>query len=118
MNFFLFLFFFFVKTKASPTRLPNTSFLLAAVLFVYLQNSQSSGPDNDDMDAYKTELEARSKLEVRQTLTQVNRQLDAHAQQTEKLFRMQENSEAQLRREFEKTKRDLMVNMDDRQKNI
>ena len=70
------------------------------------------GADNKELEAMRSELEARSKWEVSQKLSEVNAYLQSQAQQQDRLYRIHETNEAELRKDFEKTRKELLVSGD------
>ena len=79
------------------------------IIFPQTPGSLNGGADNKDLENMRSELEARSKWEVSQKLSEVNAYLQSQAQQQDRLYRMQETNEAELRRDFEKTRKELLV---------
>eukprot|EP00920_Eleutheroschizon_duboscqi_P039001 GHVT01093808.1.p1 GENE.GHVT01093808.1~~GHVT01093808.1.p1 ORF type:complete len:121 (+),score=5.05 GHVT01093808.1:786-1148(+) len=62
-----------------------------------------------ELERLRGELEARSRAELNQKLEEVNRYLEEQAQARHHLDSIRENSSVDMRKEFEKNKKDLSV---------
>ncbi len=65
--------------------------------------------DRTEVEHVKAELEAKSRLELNRKLEEVNSYLEEQAQARERLDKLRDSNEFEMRREFDKTKKDLMV---------
>lgn len=70
---------------------------------------QSNYIERAELERLRAELEARSRLELNQKLEEVNQYLEQQAQARNHLDSMRENKEVDMKREFEKNKKDLLV---------
>jgi hypothetical protein len=63
----------------------------------------------EDLEKFRAEIEARSRLELNQKLDAVNKFLQKQREEQEALDRLRDETEKDLRREFEKHKKELLV---------
>ena len=62
-----------------------------------------------ELERTRAEMEARSRAELNQKLEEVNRYLEEQAQARHHLDSIRENSAVDMKKEFEKNKKDLSV---------
>ena len=67
--------------------------------------------EKSELEALRAEMEARSRLELNQKLEEVNAYLEEQAAARERLDAMRDNNEKEMRREFEKYRKELMVSV-------
>ena len=70
---------------------------------------ETAALDKTGLERWKQQLEARSRIELNQKLEEVNNYLEEQAQARSRLDQMRDKNELQMRKEFEKTKQELMV---------
>lgn len=74
-----------------------------------LAHKSQQGISAADIEQLRAEIEARSRLELTQQLEAVNRFLQNHRAEYEALDRMRDENERELRKEFEKNRKELLV---------
>ncbi len=67
------------------------------------------GGESTGMSKMRAELEAKARLELNQKLEEVNAYLEEQARARDRLDRMRDTNESELRKEFDKTKTELLV---------
>lgn len=65
----------------------------------------------EDLERYRAEIEARSRLELNQKLEAVNQFLQKQREDQEVIDRLRDETEKEMRKDFEKHKKDLAVRM-------
>ena len=70
---------------------------------------QNTSYDPAEVEKIRAEVEARSRLELNKKLEEVNTYLEEQARARDRIDRMRDQNEQELRQTFDRTRKDLMV---------
>ena len=73
--------------------------------------SGGRGELTSDMERVRHDLAAQTQYELNLKLQEVNAYLEGQAEQRSKLDRLRDNTDSEIRREFEQTKKQLLVSL-------
>ena len=71
--------------------------------------SGGRGELTSDMERVRHDIAAQTQYELNLKLQEVNAYLEGQAEQRSKLDRLRDNTDSEIRREFEQTKKQLLV---------
>ena len=73
--------------------------------------SGGRGELTSDMERVRHDIAAQTQYELNLKLQEVNAYLEGQAEQRSKLDRLRDNTDSEIRREFEQTKKQLLVSL-------
>ncbi|KAK2148621.1 hypothetical protein LSH36_488g01003 [Paralvinella palmiformis] len=94
--------------EKSYSKLDKAKRKLEEDLSLYRSHVDNSFTEQSDLERLKAELEAKARLELNRKLEEVNIYLEEQARARDKLDRMRDINEAEMKKEFERSRNELL----------